>query len=137
MPTMNDRESIVSDLRKIATEPQWRKEYTDVCKWLADRYESNADIGMTFSSAKPTREDLLALHDLDLGMLAYKAGITGGIVSQKAEDAILSALSEHNRERSERLRKVSPWQDALRTTSASGAKIRAALIAAQNATKAD
>jgi len=128
---MTDRESIIKDLRKISTEPQWRKEYADVCGWLADRYENNADICVN-STRKLTRKDLLALHDLDLGALARKVGVTGGIVSQKAEDAILSALSEHNVEQLARIAKVSPWQEALRTASNIGAKIRAALITDRN-----
>jgi hypothetical protein len=131
---MTDRESIVADLRRMADDSQENRETFSprALRELAERFERGDD--MKPAKPKPTIADLLALHDLDLGALAHKVGVTGEGFTTTQADALCAHLGEHPM--SEDFVRVtvvrtigSVHTGSMRATAALGAKVRAALSA--------
>ena len=139
---MTDRESIVAMLRKqakeaheLATKPcdaDGRLSLLSLvaaAETFADQIERCDDL----KPAKATIADLLALHDLDLGALAHKVGVTGEGFTTAQADALCAHVSDHPMSE-DFVRKAAQempggWLEDLRTMSALGAKVRTVLSA--------
>ncbi len=79
---------------------------------------------------KTTIADLLALHDLDLGALAHKVGVTGdGLTTDALCAQVDMAHVDEDFVRDVAQQMDGGWLEDLRTLSTLGAKIRAALSA--------
>ena len=140
--SMTDRESIVAYLKREADnikEDDGPPGCNDMKAAMRTAYRSIAHQiehgdDLTPAKPKPTIADLLALHDLDLGALAHKVGVTGEGFTTTQADALCAHLGEHPM--SEDFVRVtvvrtigSVHTGSMRATAALGAKVRAALSA--------
>lgn len=127
---MTDRESIVAFIKQ-------KIEAADTvsivaCQNLLAEIERCADL----KPAKPkaTIADLLALHDLDLGALAHKVGVTGDGFTTAQADALCGAYTADDVDRFDMVfglarRSESVPAEACREIATRGALLRAALSA--------
>lgn len=141
---MTDRESIVAMLRKQAKEARvLAAQPCDMASQIsraalgaaAETFADQIERGDDLIPAKPkaTIADLLALHDLDLGALAHKVGVTGeGFTTAQAETLCAQvdrAPVDEDFVRDVAQRMDGGWLEDLRTLAGLGAKVRAALSA--------
>ncbi len=126
---MTDRESIVAFIKQ-------KIEAADTvsivaCQNLLAEIERCADL----KPAKPkaTIADLLALHDLDLGALAHKVGVTGeGFTTAHSESLCGGFIAESRMDAvtwNEMCNMAGDWGAVARQLAAIGAKVRTAMSA--------
>ncbi len=127
---MTDRESIVAFIKQ-------KIEAADTvsivaCQNLLAEIERCADL----KPAKPkaTIADLLALHDLDLGALAHKVGVSGGNFTTAHLLLLLGAYTRCDDDYTTAATDAGyamdgGWMKCARKLAATGAKVRAALSA--------
>lgn len=125
-----DRHSIVTFLSNLAGSFDKGPE-RDLVYTLVTQIQRGDDI--TPAKPKATIADLLALHDLDLGALAHKVGVTGEGFTTAQADALCAHVSDHPMSE-DFVRKAAQEMpggllEDLRTMSALGAKVRTVLSA--------
>lgn len=141
---MTDRESIVAFIRKLSTDTAALVAASDLegkvaraalgaaCKTIADQIERGEDL--IPAKPKATIADLLTLHDLDLGALAHKVGVTGEGFTTAQADALCGAYTADDEDRFDMVfglarRSESVPAEACREIATRGALLRAALSA--------
>jgi len=125
-----DRHSIVTFLSNLAGSFDKGSE-RDLVYTLVTQIQRGDDL--IPAKPKTTISDLLALHDLDLGALAHKVGVTGEGITTAQVDGLCEQVDRapvgHDFVYSVAYEMPGGWLEDLRTLSALGAKVRAALSA--------
>ena len=126
-----DRQSIVTFLSNIAAAFDKGPE-RDLVYSLVTQINRGDDI--TPAKPKATIADLLALHDLDLGALAHKVGVSGGNFTTAHLLLLLGAYTRCDDDYTTAATDAEyamdgGWMKCARKLAATGAKVRAALSA--------
>ena len=138
-----DRASIVAFLRKQAEQAdreaapftgdtrRWSKWHAQQIGSFADQIERGDDL--IPAKPKATIADLLTLHDLDLGALAHKVGVTGeGFTTAHSESLCGGFIAESRMDAvtwNEMCNMAGDWGAVARQLAAIGAKVRTAMSA--------